>query len=190
MTVAMVSGDNPLKLHAVFCIVKGMGWQVAAGESALSATIKIIAAADAASAIRLIDKMALAPASVPLVVILDVVSSSDSGLAGVASLHGVISSDQSEEVIASVLRLVSNGHKIISRDLKAVTATTSGAIRMGKGLTPRESEIAREVTRGRSNKEIGRVLGISPNTVEVHVSSLIRKLGVRNRTQVATAVRV
>ena len=105
-------------------------------------------------------------------------------------MHGVISSDQSEEVIASVLRLVSNGHKIISRDLKPVIPAASGEVRVGKGLTPRESEIAREVTRGRSNKEIGRVLGISPNTVEVHVSSLIRKLGVRNRTQVATAVRV
>jgi len=186
----MVSGDNPLKLHAVSCIVKDMGWQVAASESAHSADIKIIAAAHAASAIRLIDKIAPASEAVPLVVILDGVSTPDPGLAGVASLHGVISSDQSEEVIASVLRLVSNGHKIISRDLKPVIPAASGEVRVGKGLTPRESEIAREVTRGRSNKEIGRVLGISPNTVEVHVSSLIRKLGVRNRTQVATAVRV
>lgn len=190
MAIALVIGDNPLRLHAVSYIVKDMGWQVQGADDALPPDIKIITAADAASAARLDGKGPKALPNIPTVVILDSLSAAAQGLTNLGALRALISSDQSEEMIASVIRLVSNGHRIISCDFGQGAPKARDPIRVEKGLTRRESEIAREVTRGRSNKEIGRILGISPNTVEVHVSSLIRKLGVRNRTQVATAVRV
>ncbi|MFE9246516.1 AAA family ATPase [Nocardiopsis sp. NPDC006938] len=49
-------------------------------------------------------------------------------------------------------------------------------------LTPRELEVLAEVARGSSNGEVGRALFISAKTVSVHVTNLMAKLGVRNRT--------
>ncbi len=52
-------------------------------------------------------------------------------------------------------------------------------------LSPREMEILRYITRGASNKEIARALGISRQTVKNHMSSILRKLAVNDRTQAA-----
>jgi DNA-binding CsgD family transcriptional regulator len=52
-------------------------------------------------------------------------------------------------------------------------------------LTPRECEIARWVTDGKTNPEIAIILGTSPRTIEKHMESILRKLGVENRTAAA-----
>jgi two-component system response regulator DegU len=52
-------------------------------------------------------------------------------------------------------------------------------------LSPREMEILREVALGRSNKEIAYHLGISRQTVKNHMTSILRKLVVSDRTQAA-----
>jgi DNA-binding NarL/FixJ family response regulator len=48
-------------------------------------------------------------------------------------------------------------------------------------LTCREKEVLKMLVEGRSNKEIGRPLGIEERTVKAHVAKLMRKVGVRNR---------
>lgn len=50
-------------------------------------------------------------------------------------------------------------------------------------ITPREQEILRWIYLGKSNLEIGAILGISPLTVKNHVQKLLRKLDVVNRAQ-------
>jgi DNA-binding NarL/FixJ family response regulator len=52
-------------------------------------------------------------------------------------------------------------------------------------LSSREMEVLKYVARGMSNKEIARVLGISHQTVKNHVTSILRKIGVEDRTQAA-----
>jgi len=52
-------------------------------------------------------------------------------------------------------------------------------------LSDREMEVLTYVTRGLSNKEIASLLGISHQTVKNHVTSILRKLGVDDRTQAA-----
>lgn len=52
-------------------------------------------------------------------------------------------------------------------------------------LSPREMEILQYITRGASNKEIAHALGISRQTVKNHMSSILRKLAVNDRTQAA-----
>ncbi len=52
-------------------------------------------------------------------------------------------------------------------------------------LSQREREVARLVALGRTNREIADVLFLSTRTVESHVATVLRKLGVRSRTQVA-----
>ena len=53
------------------------------------------------------------------------------------------------------------------------------------GLTPRERQVLEGLTYGKSNKEIALDRGISEVTVKLHVKTLCRKLGARNRTQAA-----
>jgi DNA-binding NarL/FixJ family response regulator len=52
-------------------------------------------------------------------------------------------------------------------------------------LSTRELEIARRVARGHTNKEIAQALHLSQYTVRDHVSALLRKYGVRSRTELA-----
>jgi DNA-binding CsgD family transcriptional regulator len=56
-------------------------------------------------------------------------------------------------------------------------------------LTPREREVALLIAEGLSNADLARRLYISPKTAAVHVSSILHKLGVASRTQVAQLVR-
>ena len=50
-------------------------------------------------------------------------------------------------------------------------------------LSEREQEIAKLISQGRTNQEIGKALFISENTVKKHVNSLYRKMGITSRTQ-------
>lgn len=52
-------------------------------------------------------------------------------------------------------------------------------------LTPREQEVLRLLVQGLSNKEIAHVAGISEKTVKTHVSAILAKLGLQDRTQAA-----
>jgi transcriptional regulator EpsA len=67
----------------------------------------------------------------------------------------------------------------LSRPLADIQA----AARTPDLLTVREKEILRWIHLGKSNFEIGTILGISPLTVKNHVQKILRKLNVRNRTQ-------
>ncbi|MFD0906080.1 response regulator transcription factor, partial [Actinomadura sediminis] len=52
-------------------------------------------------------------------------------------------------------------------------------------LTAREREVLKLVAEGRNNREIAEALFISPKTASVHVSNILAKLNVANRTQAA-----
>jgi DNA-binding NarL/FixJ family response regulator len=52
-------------------------------------------------------------------------------------------------------------------------------------LSPREMEILQHIARGQSNKEVAYELGISRQTVKNHMTSILRKLAVNDRTQAA-----
>jgi DNA-binding CsgD family transcriptional regulator len=54
-------------------------------------------------------------------------------------------------------------------------------------LTPREREILAQVVAGASNRDIATALFISPKTVSVHVSALLRKFGVSGRGDLSAA---
>ena len=53
------------------------------------------------------------------------------------------------------------------------------------GLSPRESEVLSWVAYGKTNAVIGRILEMSPRTVQKHLEHIYQKLGVENRTAAA-----
>jgi two-component system, NarL family, nitrate/nitrite response regulator NarL len=65
----------------------------------------------------------------------------------------------------------------------------SGGDASGLGLSAREEEGLELLAEGLTNRQIAERLGVSPRTVESHVSSVLRKLGVRNRAEAARIYR-
>ncbi|CAO3442522.1 Two-component transcriptional response regulator, LuxR family [Azospirillum argentinense] len=55
----------------------------------------------------------------------------------------------------------------------------------GDQLTPRQRDVLNRLRDGKSNKQIAHELGLTEGTVKVHVTAILRQLGVRNRTQAA-----
>ena len=106
-----------------------------------------------------------------------------------AGVDGYLLKDARAEELLAALRSVASGGTHLERD---VTLALIHGLRAKQGsrsqleeLTPRESEVLREIATGRSNKEIARKLGIAEKTVKTHVSNVLSKLGVLDRTQAA-----
>jgi DNA-binding NarL/FixJ family response regulator len=69
--------------------------------------------------------------------------------------------------------------------LEAFSPDKESSLEMFAPLSQREMEILTYITRGASNKEIAYELSISQQTVKNHISNILRKLGVEDRTQAA-----
>jgi DNA-binding CsgD family transcriptional regulator len=75
------------------------------------------------------------------------------------------------------------------RDLLGIAPDAGAhAVTGAAALTPREREVALLIAEGLTNSELARRLYISPKTAAVHVSNILRKLGVSSRTEVRALV--
>lgn len=96
-----------------------------------------------------------------------------------AGAMAYLTKDASGEEVLNAIRSVHRGLRYFPQAaLDSLAERTSSS-----SLTARESEVLHWVTRGRSNREIAEELGIAEKTVRIHVSSLLEKMGVRDRTQ-------
>lgn len=66
-----------------------------------------------------------------------------------------------------------------------VAIVTQRAYELPSGLTRRELDVLTEITQGKTNAEVATALGMSERTVSTHVLSILRKLGIGNRTMAA-----
>jgi DNA-binding NarL/FixJ family response regulator len=76
--------------------------------------------------------------------------------------------------------------ELAERALRSLGVRTWRRSTAGAPLTKREEEVARLVAEGATNREIARLLFLSPKTVERHVSNVFKKVGVRNRAELAS----
>ncbi|AWK87537.1 LuxR C-terminal-related transcriptional regulator [Azospirillum thermophilum] len=74
-----------------------------------------------------------------------------------------------------------------SQPVDAINDETAQALSSGAAdqLTPRQRDVLARLRDGKSNKQIAHELGLTEGTVKVHVTAILRHLGVRNRTQAA-----
>ena len=85
--------------------------------------------------------------------------------------------------ILDAIRTVNEGRRYIPMPV----ATRLAERMAGSDLTSREIEVLQLIVKGKSNKQIADVLTITEPTVKGHVSNILGKLGVDDRTQAATA---
>jgi DNA-binding CsgD family transcriptional regulator len=77
--------------------------------------------------------------------------------------------------------------KLFEATRRAAVRLTTGASR-AESFTERESQVAFWIAEGKTNIEIGLILGIGSRTVEKHVETILRKLHVENRTTAALSI--
>jgi DNA-binding NarL/FixJ family response regulator len=96
-----------------------------------------------------------------------------------AGARGYLSKDVEPEALVAAVRSVYAGHLLLEPEV------TVALLAEPPRLTAREGDVLALVADGRSNREIARALTLSEKTVKTHVSSILLKLGLADRTQAA-----
>lgn len=100
---------------------------------------------------------------------------------------GYVDEAASPTEFVQAIRIVNEGsvwapRKVLSMFIERVSSSPGRIFPAGRvTFTDREREVLEMLVVGRSNKEIGAVLGIEERTVKAHVAKLMRKVGVQNR---------
>jgi DNA-binding NarL/FixJ family response regulator len=113
-----------------------------------------------------------------------------------AGASGFLYKDVDPDALIRAIRAVNDGNLLLAPGAAVSLlpgAATAGGWRPGGppphgglgALTAREREVLDEIAHGRSNREIAGQLHVSEKTVKTHVSSVLAKLGVQDRTQAA-----
>ncbi|MEV4225338.1 response regulator transcription factor [Nonomuraea sp. NPDC049725] len=110
-----------------------------------------------------------------------------------AGASGFLLKDVTAERLFDAVRVVAAGEALLAPAVTRRLIDEFARQRPGRpvgslaGLTPRETEVLRLVAEGLSNPEIASRLTITEETVKTHVSRVLGKLGLRDRTQAVVA---
>ncbi|MGH3300263.1 MAG: response regulator [Streptosporangiaceae bacterium] len=108
------------------------------------------------------------------------------GLALQAGAAGFLYKDVDPDALVRAIRSVFDGNTVLAPEAAGLVAGRPGGdVRGIAALTGREREVLALLAEGRSNREIARSLRVTEKTVKTHVSSVLAKLGVADRTQAA-----
>ena len=108
------------------------------------------------------------------------------GMALRAGAAGFLYKDVDPDALVRAIRSVHDGHMVLAPEAAGlVTARPAGSARGIGALTGREREVLELLAAGHSNREIARTMHVSEKTVKTHVSAVLAKLGVADRTQAA-----
>ncbi len=99
---------------------------------------------------------------------------------------GMLYKDVDPDALVRAIRAVHDGHLLLAPEAAGTLLRSDRNWAPGlDALTAREREVLAELAKGRSNREIARALNVAEKTVKAHVSSVLAKLGVQDRTQAA-----
>ena len=90
-----------------------------------------------------------------------------------------------EELVAQVESSLKQASRLIQRQDKASEASPKIQVPFDVELTPTELRVVQFVARGMANREIAEELNVSQRTIESHVSNMLGKTGLHNRTELA-----
>jgi NarL family two-component system response regulator LiaR len=104
-----------------------------------------------------------------------------------AGATGYLLKSASGDELAAAIRTVASGGTVLATGVLSLLAAPPDTI--GHDLTPRELDVLEHLANGLSNKHIAAELGLSSGTVRIHVSNVLAKLQVENRTAAAMLAR-
>ncbi len=205
----MIVDDHPLLRSAVARAIGSEGMTVVAEAATAEEALEL--APQIAPDILLLDielpgmtgiqlVRELAPRLPVTKIIMLTVSSADRDVADAMryGASGYLTKDVSPEALARSLRAAMAGELVIPRRLAArllarmlrrgMPEPEADAMPVDR-LTHRERDVLRLLADGMGDRDIAAALTISPRTVETHVSSILHKLGVRNRAEAARRYR-
>jgi len=102
-----------------------------------------------------------------------------------AGAIGYLLKDTDAPKLRQAIKAAAAGEVQLSPAAAAMLMHKVKAPRSPETLTERETEVLRQLARGKSNKEIANTLFISETTVKTHVKNIMQKLGVPSRTHAA-----
>ncbi|MFD7166187.1 response regulator [Streptomyces violascens] len=105
-----------------------------------------------------------------------------------AGASGYVYKDVDPDALAGAIRSVHAGHVLLQPEVAGALLSQDdghGGTGRGSALTEREKEVLALIADGRSNREIARHLVLSEKTVKTHVSNILMKLDLADRTQAA-----
>ncbi|MBL1106400.1 response regulator transcription factor [Streptomyces sp. 5-8] len=105
-----------------------------------------------------------------------------------AGAAGYVYKDVDPDALAGAIRSVHAGHILLQPEVADALLSqeeANGTHGRGSALTEREREVLGLIADGRSNREIARALVLSEKTVKTHVSNILMKLDLADRTQAA-----
>jgi DNA-binding NarL/FixJ family response regulator len=124
----------------------------------------------------------------PAVLVLTMVDDDDTVSAALqVGARGYLLKGAVQDEVLAAIRAVASGGVILAGS--AAERVLTGRQRYRQDLTERESQVLALIADGRSNAEIARELDLSLKTVQNHVSNVLTKLQVRDRTQAALRAR-
>lgn len=125
------------------------------------------------------------------VLMLTMIEDDDSVLAAIrVGARGYVLKGAAQEEVLAAIRTVATGGAIFGADVAhQVLAGRRSRRFTSYDLTERESQVLSGIAAGKSNPEIARDLGMSLKTVQNHVTKVLNKLQVRDRTQAALRIR-
>jgi len=105
---------------------------------------------------------------------------------------GYLTQSERPRNVINAVREVASGGTYFSREVRERLVVDQGHVRLGETtrtrgstMTPRELEVLRYIARGLSKKEMAKVMKISVKTVENHSGSLMKKLDIHDRVELA-----
>lgn len=134
--------------------------------------------------IELIERSKKISSTTKCIILSSFISAEEFASAEKAGADGYLLKDAYADDILYAVNLVKRGKKYYAPEI--IARCSSGSV--GKQvcqLTLREKEVLNELESGFSNEEIAKKLFITENTVKKHVSSILAKLNLKNRTQAA-----
>lgn len=99
---------------------------------------------------------------------------------------GYVMKESPIETIVAAICSAMDGEIFMSSDVQRIYETRKAS---GRGLSPRETEVLGAVAKGLNNREIGVALGISENSVKMHLKRVFFKLDVGDRVEAVNAAR-